>query len=66
MMKDIVEWLRNNDQDFDDMSDRTVGVFTSVTGVSNPEQLKQMTTKKSMVDAVEWLRSNNPNVVLLM
>ena len=28
-MKDAIEWFRNHDQDFDDVSDSTVGHFAS-------------------------------------
>merc|ERR1712207_86542 len=61
-MKDAVEWLRNNDQDFDDVGDATVEAFTSVTGVAKPKELTRKTKKKAMKDAVEWLRNNDVKV----
>merc|ERR1712207_11225 len=61
-MKDAVEWLRNNDQDFDDVGNATVEAFTSVTGVAKPKELTRKTKKKAMKDEVEWLRMNDPNL----
>merc|ERR1712194_315437 len=61
-MKDAIEWFRNHDQDFDDVSDSTVEYFTSITGVPNPKQLTQKSKAKAMEDSIQWLRTNDPEL----
>ena len=62
MMRDAIEWFRNHNQDFDDVSKHTVGSFMSVMGVPKPQKLIAKNKKKAMVDTVGWLHNNNPNV----
>merc|ERR1712151_1000059 len=60
MAKDAIEWLRNNDQDFEDVKDSIVGIFASITGVAKPEKLTRKSKQKVMKESVEWLRNNDP------
>jgi hypothetical protein len=57
-----MNWLRDNDVNFNDMDEKTLRVLTSMAGVPMPKRaVSAATKKKAMDESLNWLRNNEPN-----
>ena len=54
-----IEWLRNIEEDADDVDNTTMKELTRVTGVRIPEKLSRKNKKNAMKDAIEWFRDHD-------
>ena len=61
-MMDTINWFCDNDQSFDEVDDKTLEVFTEVTGTAKLPKLTSKLKKKAMEDSIEWLRKNEPEL----
>ena len=58
-MEDAVDWLRNNNPNFNDLDGPTADKVMNVPGVPAPGSMPRETKKKAVEDSVDWLRKNS-------
>ena len=54
-----IEWLRNIEEDADDVDNTTMKELTRVTGVRIPKKLSRKNKKNAMKDVTEWFRDHD-------
>ena len=47
---------------FDDVDDKTVEVFTKMTGTAKPPKLTSKLKKEAMEESIKWLHENEPDL----
>merc|ERR1712232_529723 len=57
-IEDSLDWLRNNDPQIDSVDDPTIRSFSKLAGIPLPKKLTPENKKKTMDNAIEWLRNS--------
>ena len=58
-VENSLNWLRNNDLNWEDVDDPTVKALSKVAGIPIPKRLTSENKKKTLETAIDWLRNMN-------
>ena len=56
-VEDSLNWLRNNDLNWEDVDAPTVKALSKVAGIRIPKRLTSVNKKKTLETAIDWLRN---------